>query len=328
MIAITFTSSNIQVVNNYQPNSNLIIENSKASEILYVILVHFDFNKVGRRKQLLLEFLNHYKNLPGIRMVLVEATVDGLFDLPDKLEGVFIHHKFRIQNYIFLKENLINVAISKLPNDWQYVSWIDPHLTFLNPNWVEDTINELKISPYIQLFQTCVFMGPNGEALTIDKGVGYSDDVWAYPGYACAMTKNAFDKMGGLFEEDIILGGDSITARAFQQRLASTYLNYLNLLSPNQKEFFKSAYSYELKAKANKYFLSCINGTVIHHWHGASADRKYTERYEKILKKHIYDPKVDLVRDKDGIISLSEKGKRMDDDFKEIFCPKCVKNIF
>ena len=94
------------------------------------------------------------------------------------------------------------VAISKLQSDWQYVSWVYPHLTFLNPNWVEDTINELKRSPYFQLFQACVFMGPNGEALTIDKGVGYSYSVGAYRGFACAMTKIAFDKMGGLFEED------------------------------------------------------------------------------------------------------------------------------
>ena len=104
VIALTLTSSNIQIVSNYQ--LSLKIENSKASEILYVIIVHFDYSKEGRRKQFVLEFLNRYKNLPGIRIVILEAAIGDLFHLPDKLEGVFIHHKFKIK--IFSKSKKIS----------------------------------------------------------------------------------------------------------------------------------------------------------------------------------------------------------------------------
>ena len=322
MIAITLTSySNIQIVNNYQ--LSLKKEHSNASEILYLIIIHFDYSKEGRRKQFVLECLNRYKNLPGIRIVLVEAAIDDLFDLPDKLEGVFIHHKFKIKHFLQIKENLVNVAISKLPNDWQYVSWIDTDLTFLNPNWVEETISELKRSDFIQLYQTAVFMGPNGEALDIFKSVGFVhqistkkvkyDTAWVgQPGYACAMTKWAYEKMNGLFDEEILGGSDTVTSYSIIQKVDIFY----------KKWILKQSLTYQLKALANKIKFSYINGTILHSWHGSFADRGYGTRY-KIFIKHGYNHKIDITRDKNGIIQLTKIGERMHADLKAFFCPKC-----
>ena len=155
-----------------------------------------------------MDFLNRYGSLIRIRFVIIEAS-DNQFELPYNQKEVYLHLRYKIRHYFQIKENLINVAISKLPNDWQYVSWIDTDLTFLNPNWVEDTISELKRSDFIQLFQTAVFMGPNGEALHIFKSVGfvhqistekvkYDGNRVGWPGYACAMTKWTYEKMNGL----------------------------------------------------------------------------------------------------------------------------------
>ena len=329
MIALTLTSSNIQIVSNYQ--LSLKIENSKASEILYVIIVHFDYSKEGRRKQFVLEFLNRYKNLPGIRIVILEAAIGDLFHLPDKLEGVFIHHKFKIKHFFQIKENLVNVAISKLPSDWQYVSMIDPDLTFLNPNWVEDTITELKRSDFIQLFQTCVFMGPNSEALDNFKSVGFLHQISTekvkyeipfvgHPGFAHAMTKWAYEKMNGFWDEDILGGCDTVTIYSLIQNV-NIYLPFLKGVGVAE-EFIKQIKNYQLKALANKIKFSYINGTILHSWHGSFADRGYSIRYN-IFEKHGYNPKTDIVRDKNGIIGLTKEGERMHADLRNFFCPKC-----
>ena len=320
-------------MNDYQSNSNDIYEKTIESEILYVVLVYYDFNKTGRRKKLLLEFLDRYGNTEGTRFVVVEAS-DSEFDLPLKSYDIFIHHKFKIKHYFQLYQNLINIAISKLPKDWQYVSWVDSDITFLNKNWVRDTIMELKKSHMVQLFQTAIFMGPDGEALNIFKGVGYlyqqnSHDLAkicrnCWPGYAWAMTKTVFHKMNGLFEIDIIAGGDSIIAFSFAQNTDIFLSNFLFNSGEAMKEYIKQARIYQLKVKINKFVLSFINGTVLHNWHGPLSERKYIERYD-VIKKHGFNPQIDLIRDKDGLISLSEIGERLHNDLKKIFCPKCFR---
>ena len=87
-------------------------------------------------------------------------------------------------------------------------------------------------------------------------------------------------------------------------------------------EIFEKAYTYELKARVNRFKFSYINGTVLHSWHGPLSERMYSKRYA-VFKKHGYNPKIDIVRDRDGVISLSKIGERMHDDLKNFFCAKC-----
>ena len=72
--------------------------------------------------------MERYKNYAGIRIIIIEASVND-FDLPDEIEGSFMHLKYKLSSYFWCKENLINIAISKLPSDWKYVSWIDADIT-------------------------------------------------------------------------------------------------------------------------------------------------------------------------------------------------------
>ena len=65
--------------------------------------------------------------------------------------------------------------------------------------------------------------------------------------------------------------------------------------------------NYQLKALANKIKVSYINGTILHSWHGSLADRGYFIRYN-IFEKHGFNPKTDIVRDKNGIIGLTKEG--------------------
>ena len=103
------------------------------------------------------------------------ATIDD-FDLPQNITGVFMHLKYKITHYFQVKENLINVGISKLPNDWKYVSWVDADITFLNHNWVQDTIEKLKTSDFVQLFQSALFKGPEEEVEFTLKSCMYSNE--------------------------------------------------------------------------------------------------------------------------------------------------------
>jgi hypothetical protein len=102
-------------------NFNFPINNSTSNqivndEILYVILPFYNFAKAKSRTRLFLEFIERYKNLTKIRLIIVEATtIDQQFQLPKNLnEFVYMHLKFELESPFWCKENLINVAISKL----------------------------------------------------------------------------------------------------------------------------------------------------------------------------------------------------------------------
>lgn len=41
------------------------------------------------------------------------------------------------------KENLINIGIASPPADWQYVAWIDADVSFSNPCWAVETVQQL-----------------------------------------------------------------------------------------------------------------------------------------------------------------------------------------
>jgi hypothetical protein len=216
-------------LNNSPINENPSFEiNSfdQKEDILYVILPYFNFAKSISRKNLLLEFVDRYKNFSAqMRIVIIEASLEE-FVFPNEMDGVFNILKYRINSYLWVKENLINVAISKLPSDWMYVSWLDTDITFSNENWVKDAIDELKKSDFIQLFHQVVDVGPNGETNSVLNGFGYmhknsqkewknvrrSNSLYWHPRHAWGCTKTAYVKIGGLFEYAILGSGDLLMA--------------------------------------------------------------------------------------------------------------------
>jgi hypothetical protein len=50
--------------------------------------------------------------------------------------------------------------------------------------------------------------------------------------------------------------------------------------------------------------LGFLPYTIEHRWHGRKHDRKYVDRWE-ILKRHAFDPDVDLKRNTHGVLELS-----------------------
>ena len=194
----------------------------RPGEQLYIILPYFNYCRFQRRRELFIEFVNEIHKTKGIRIVISECL--GPAPLP-KLP-VWKHLKFKTDNHVWIKENLINMAIGRLPDDWKYVAWIDADIRFLNQNWVQETIEELQDADIVQLFRTAVNLGPNGEALKTDKGFAYmakgSGTVWTptdrygfwHPVYAWACTKDAWTRMDGLIDWAILGSGDRHMAMA------------------------------------------------------------------------------------------------------------------
>jgi len=285
---------------------------------LYVVLPYFNFCGFKRRRDLFIQFVERYAKTPGLRLVVVEAMG------PAALGPLQVHEHIRLtsDSRVWLKENLINLGVKALPKDWKYLAWIDADLEFLNRDWVQETIRGLQRADVVQLWRTAVNLGPHGEAIKVDKSFAYmfvgSGTDWVasdkygfwHPGYAWACTRAAFQKMGGLPDWAILGSGDRHLAMSLAG-LGQT--SCPGTIHENYKMMLKL---YERGLKNFK--VSWVDGTIIHYWHGSFTDRKYRERWD-ILVKNSFDPFEDIGYTDEGLVQLTQKGRRFEKYLDDYF---------
>ena len=291
---------------------------TKSDCPLYVILPYFNHCGFKRRRDLFIQFVERYAKTPGLRLVVVEAMG------PEPLSRLPVHEHIRLtsDSRVWLKENLINLGVKALPKDWVNMAWVDADIEFLNQNWVRDTVHELQSADVVQLWRTAVNLGPHGEAIKVDKSFAYmfvgSGTDWVasdkygfwHPGYAWACTRAAFQKMGGLPDWAILGSGDRHLAMSLAG-LGQT--SCPGTIHENYKMMLKL---YERGLKNFK--VSWVDGTIIHYWHGSFTDRRYKERWD-ILVQNSFDPFEDIGYTDEGLVQLTEKGRRFEKYLDDYF---------
>ena len=281
---------------------------------IYVILPYFNFCGFKRREKLFLEFVERMKEYP-VSMVVVSAG-----GLPACLP-VYKHIEVEYKDQIWVKENLINMAIRRLPKNWKYVAWIDADISFVNENWVEDTIRELQNNDVVQLFRSAIHLGPEQEVLKTDKSFGFmykSGSVYSktdkygfwHPGFAWACTKKAYQKMGGLLDWAILGSGD--------RHMALALIGRVEYSAPGNIEDTYKQLLRKFEKSCRHLKLSYVSGTILHHWHGSLENRRYRERWD-ILTSNNYDPVTDVDYTKQGAITLTQRGRRLKKDIEYYF---------
>jgi hypothetical protein len=297
--------------------------------MLYLILPYFDFNKSVLSKKNLDLFISNYAKRANLKIILCEGIYDQ--ELPDYSNKIFKHLKFKLKNILWVKENLINLAIKNLPDDAEFIAWSDRDIYFLNPLWVENTIEKLKLYDIVQPWSEVIHLNSSYGLGMINKQqdsfsfsnkselcvrVDYPNDknkIATSTGQIWAINKSFYQKISKINDIEIIGGADSMIANfcILNDR------HYEKVL--NKKTSIKSKISwilYKQKFKDVKY--SYVDGLIIHYWHGSLEDRLYTTRHD-ILKYSNYDPNEDIMYDENGVLQLTEKGKRLEPLIQKYF---------
>ena len=282
---------------------------------LYVILPYFNYCNFIKRKTLFIEFLDRIKK-ENVNVVVISTG-----GLPQNL-CVYRHIEVDIKSRLWIKENLINMAVARLPKSAQYIAWVDADITFLNKNWVKETVKALRTNDVVQLFQTAVNLGPNGEALKIDKSFAYmhtqSGTEWTptdryghwHPGYGWACTRKAFKQMGGLIDWAILGSGDRHLAMAF---IGKAVESAPGTIHEQYRDMLRG-----VQSRCRLFTVGCVNGTILHHWHGKLENRKYKERWN-ILVRSQYNPMQDIAYTKSGLIYFTQTGRRLQPELDKYF---------
>jgi len=297
--------------------------------MLYLILPYFSFTESIFAKTNLDLFIENYSKRNNLKIILCEGIYDQ--ELPDYSDKIFKHLKFKLKNILWVKENLINLAIKNLPDDAEYIAWSDRDIYFLNPFWVEQTIEKLKTHDVIQPWSEVIHLNSSYNLDFISKqkdNISFTNKsvlyaAMNYPnhknkiatatGQIWAITKSFYKKIGKINDIEIIGGADSIIAH-FCILKENSYKNILNKKTTLHSK--DSWVLYKEKFKDVKY--SYIDGLIVHYWHGNLEDRKYNERFD-ILTHYNYNPINDIMYDENDVLQFTEKGKRLEPLIKKYF---------
>ncbi len=289
--------------------------------ILDVVAVISNPIEFKTRYRLFNEFCTYMKSQMNVRLTTVELQYKSRKFVTDATL------KLSTDCEIWHKENLINLAIKSLPDDWEYVAWIDSDIKFVNENWVQETLSRLQLYDVLQLFSHAIDLGPNCETLAVHTGFFYLHQNGekmnnyrphlpyknGHTGYAYACTRKAYFDMGGLIECAILGSADAHMAMALIGDVDTTLNKNLH---PNYKIMCQM-----YQSRCDKYIkqnVGYVPGTILHYFHGNKGDRQYASRWQ-ILIKHCFDPFHDIVRGENGLWVLDGFKPQLRDDIRRYF---------
>lgn len=251
------------------------------------------------------------------------------------------HYQFRTDQELWHKENLINLGISRLPDDWKYVAWVDADVAFTNPNWVNETVQQLQHYRIVQMFNWASDLGPDYAPLPFSQhrgfvygwslnpsipavagpggGSGYpygtpgKGGSLYHPGYAWAARRETIDALGGLIDWAVLGAADYHMAQClighYERALyAGIHENYRGMVKGWQDRA-------DVHVNRN---IGYVDTSVVHYWHGKKADRRYWTR-NKVLVDANFDPTVDIIRDHRGVLALSGNKIGLRDGIRSYF---------
>ena len=271
----------------------------------------------------------------GAHLITVEAAYgqrDFVITKPYNERHTIV--SLRTTSQVWLKENLNNIGARYLPNDCEYFAFMDADIFNLNPNWIDDTIQQLQHHPIVQMFNDLIMLGPSGQTLYTrisfakrwlgglefrSNGKVVKNAVfnkfnfpyankqesekgdWGPPGGCWAYRRQEFEQLGGLIDFCILGAADWY--------MAAGICGFMDLaLHRHSADYSSQLMNWEQKAlKAFRKNVGMVEQTMAHHWHGKSVDRKYGAR-EQILQDGKFNPLTDLRYSTNGIINLHDDG--------------------
>jgi len=317
-------------------------------EPLYVVTTVFNSPRFKTRYKLYQRFAKYVKDSGGV-LVTVEAAFGerhhAMQESKDQ-HGQLIYgraptkntefHKARSENphqyirvrtdhEIWIKENLLNIGISRLPEDWKYVAWVDADVVFARPNWVGETIHQLQHYKLVQMFSEAQDLDPGQGTTTNNRAMGFmacflkglektrnpghyyyggvkGGPIFWHPGFAWAARREAIDELGGLIDWAIMGAGDNHMAHALIGEVDQSM--HPSVEGPYREKLREWQYRCDKHIRRNVGF---VEGLLLHYWHGKKIDRRYWERWKILVNNH-FNPDLDLKYDSQGVLQLTDRG--------------------
>ena len=296
-----------------------MLQAMRAMPQLHAITTVWNPARYQSRYRLYRNFADHVES-SGAALYTVElATGDQDFVVTDAAHPR--HIQLRTSHELWFKENLVNIAIGRLPRDCEYVAWLDADIQLMRPDWVARTIAGLERHAVVQMFSHVIDLGPDFEALKIQNGFAYlaltgGASGAALPGqtgYAWAARRRELEAVGGLIDWSILGSNDYFMALGLVGGISDA--------STRQPGSNYAAMLLDWQAKCERHVgrdIGYVANSIAHYWHGNRKDRGYNDRW-KILVGNDFDPQLDLTRSDNGLLELSGRKPGLRDGIRDYF---------
>jgi hypothetical protein len=268
--------------NSRKEDGNLSGNINQWQKDMAVVAVHFNWagfeSPVRNLNRFILEMES--ENIP---LYGVELSLTGKF-VTERYPN-WIKVRVNKENVCFQKEACVNLAEKFIPDKYKKIAWIDHDIYFKNRNWYRETSDKLNSARVVQMFSEEIFTDRFGEEIsTIPSlmkigGPMAETAVGKYigtPGAALAAQRDLWRNGGGLYPYSIMGGGDTVL-------LYTIYRNSKNTSATSASGAAKKFKPYEMWKNSIQAWAqescSCIEGEIVHSWHGDRKNRSYVDRH-------------------------------------------------
>lgn len=268
---------------------------------LAVVTCFYNFAGFSRIQQNLLRYLRQMKSA-GIPVFGAEAILPGATPATAGLPNWRFVEVDPVNQTMWQKESLINLAAEQVPPSYGVISWQDADVFFTNSDWARDTEKALETRGVVQLFEHAVWTNARGEADLVRTSCAKTplDDSWnSHPGFAWAMRRDLWDASHGLYPWAAHGGADSLMAVAFSHTQPPR--NLMRHVGNNGELY--QAWSEHYKDVS----LGWVPGYCYHEWHGDRKDREYTARREVMS---LVDVATHLKKASNGLLEWTDAAPR------------------
>jgi hypothetical protein len=288
--------------------------------MLYVVTAVSNPCRYASRYRLFRHFAKMVADSGASLYVAEAAYGDRPFAVTE--EGNPRHLRLRTRDELWHKENLLNLAVSRLPADWKYVAWVDADVSFARPDWAQETVEQLQHHAVVQMWSQAFDLGPDHTPFQrhyswvhcwkSGRRPGPQYASW-HPGYAWACRREAFDALGGLLDWAVLGAAD--------RHMAGALCGMATLTVPEgvSDAYREGVMTWQSRALRHcRKDIGCVDGTLLHAWHGKKRTRYYHDRWKILVENH-FDPHLDLRRDWQGLYHLTHRNIKLRDDLRGYF---------
>jgi hypothetical protein len=284
--------------------------NFAGADDVWAITTYFNPRGYDRRRRAYTEFRRRL----AVKLVTVEYSTTGDFVLEPGDADILV--QVSGQSILWQKERLLNIGIRNLPDSARYVAWVDCDIVFLDALWPQRLKACLDEVPVAQCYSGFHDLARSETADDYDSAQNrlfnpsvarlLAEGNWPLPpstqwvprgvglGLAWAARREVLDRHG-LYDALIIGSGDRAMFAAGTGRFhdATEPLR----LSPDQAEHYLAwAGPYHDTVQGR---IGCVEGQILHLWHGATENRRYLERHQDLARLS-FNPSRDIQIDASG----------------------------
>jgi len=253
----------------------------------------------------------NYAKLFGFQIQVIEVTFPGQQYMATKPNNEPHELQYKADWIFNMRENLVNVGAKKLPEDWEYISWIDAHIFWLeNKYFFEDVVVELGKNNIVHMLESNDFYNEWNKTHFFEEGVA---KLWSLAhhtrlnpmrqcGMAWATRRDIFEATHGSL--DVCIG----TKCDLYQNFA--YFGEIYTTECSNPDYAKAVRDWQSNAiQVYQKKVGYVKGKIVHFEHCLRSRNCQTSSYDSMtmaLMRHNFNPNTDMARDAEGRMQFKQ----------------------